>query len=138
MCGPVSGRGLVWAGLEGDLHAGDLFELADQGTFAATLVDVGFVGVGTKVTVVRVGVGEHAPDAGEDGVADRDQCLLLAAPADTGLGPTERKPDEYPIRRCPTIAEGKRAGEGTPRGADTGSRCRRSRSVPGTCAASRG
>src|SRR6266568_4396866 len=66
---------------QGDFLAGDLFELVDQGPFAAALVDMGLVEVGAEVAVVGVGVGEQVPDDGQQRVADGDEGFLLAAPA---------------------------------------------------------
>src|SRR6266487_5876957 len=77
---PGSGGWMLRRRLQGDFLAGDLFELADQRSLAAALVDVGLVEVGAEVAVVRVRVGEQVPDDGQHRVADGDERLLFAAP----------------------------------------------------------
>ena len=61
---------LIRQGLQGDLLAGDLFQLADQRAFPAPLVDVVLVEVRAEVAVAGVGVGEQVPDDREHRVAD--------------------------------------------------------------------
>jgi len=65
--------------LEDDLLAGEVFELADEVTLAAWLVDLGGVEVGAEISVVGLRVGEQVPDDGADRVAHRDDRALLAA-----------------------------------------------------------
>jgi hypothetical protein len=82
---------LGW-GLEDDLLAGQVLELADEVAFAASLVDVGPVEVGPEILVAGLRVGEQMPDDGQDRVADGDDRAFLAAPGSRlsrrGLAPT--------------------------------------------------
>jgi hypothetical protein len=78
----VSGGGVLGWGLEDDLLAGEVLELADQVTFAASLIDPGPVEVGSEVVVVGLRVGEQVPDDGEDRVAHGDDRAMLAAASD--------------------------------------------------------
>src|SRR6266511_3119807 len=80
-CGRLagSGGGLLGWGLEDDLLAGEVFELADEVTLAASLVDLGRVEVGAEISVVGLRVGEQVPDDGEHRVAHRDDRAFLAA-----------------------------------------------------------
>jgi len=88
-------------GLEDDLLAGEVFELADEVTFAASLVDLGPVEVGPEILVAGLRVGEQVPDDGEDRVAHRDDRPVLAAAsgqapvalAEEGVGACQRGDD---------------------------------------------
>src|SRR6266487_2836606 len=96
-----SGRGLVRAGLEDDLLAGEVFELADEVAFAASLVDLGPVEVGPEILVAGLRVGEQMPDDGQDRVTNGDDRALLAtasdqapvALAEEGVGARDRGDD---------------------------------------------
>jgi hypothetical protein len=70
---------MLWSGLEDDLLAGEVLELADEVRLAALGVDPGGVAVGAEVVVVGLRVGEQVPDDGEDRVAHRDDRAFLAA-----------------------------------------------------------
>ena len=71
------------------------FELADVVALLGCGVDVAVVVVGAEVVEAGVGVGEQVPDDHQDGAADRDDGLLLAASAgdasvagaEEGVGP---------------------------------------------------
>jgi hypothetical protein len=71
--------------LEDDLLAGEVLELADQVTFAASLVDLGPVEVGPEISIAGLRVGEQMPHDGQDRVAHRDDRALL--PAASGQAP---------------------------------------------------
>ena len=69
--------------------------MADVVALLAVGVDAGVVEVGAEVVEAGVGVGEQVPDDDQDGAADRDDGLLLAAAAgdasvafaEEGVGP---------------------------------------------------
>jgi hypothetical protein len=65
--------------LEDDPFAGEVFELADQVTLAASLVDLRRIEVGAEISVVGLRVGQQVPDDGEHRVAHRDDRAFLAA-----------------------------------------------------------
>lgn len=50
------------AGCEGDLLAGEVFELADKGALAALLIDRGLIEVNSEIDVAGLGIGQQVPD----------------------------------------------------------------------------
>ena len=58
------------------------FQLPDEVTDLAALVDPGHVVVRSEVVEAGGGIGQQVPDDGEDGAGDRDEGLELASAFD--------------------------------------------------------
>ena len=94
-------------GFEGDLVA-EGFELADVVALLAVGVDAAVVEVGAEVVEAGFGVGQQVPDDDQDGAADGDDGLLLAAAAgdapvafaEEGVGPGRRPTAASPRTRA--------------------------------------